>query len=572
MGISGDSPGRAELGAARRAGWPVLAAVAGFSLVVNALMLTGPLFMLQVYDRVLSSRSVETLTALFLLVILLFSLMALLDMARGQVMRRLAARFQARLQLRVLEAGLREPGGTEGLRDLDAVVRALGSPVMLALFDLPFAPLFLLAVFALHPLLGLVALGGGAVLVAVTLANQALSRASLTRSAQESAAAGHMAARFRDEGEAITALGMRGAAARRWLAARDAATASGLVAGDITGGMASLARALRLLLQSTMLAAGAWLALRGAVTPGAMIAGSILMGRALAPVDQITAGWGQVQCALTGWQRLAMLLTRHGPAPPRTALPRPEGRLEVAGLAILSPGARLPVLRGITFSLPPGSALGVIGATGAGKSTLARALVGACTPAAGEVRLDGATLEQYGPDALGGLVGYLPQRVTLFDGSVAENIARLAPDPDPRAVVAAARAAAAHRMILSLPKGYDTPVSQIAGRLSGGQVQRIGLARALYGTPVLLVLDEPNANLDHEGTQALNAAIRGVKARGGTVVAMAHRPGAIAECDRLLVLDAGAQTRFGPRDSVLRDSLRNAAELLEGNPRRQGAA
>src|SRR5690606_36447081 len=253
-----------------------------------------------------------------------------------------------------------------------------------------------------------------------------------------------------------------------------------------------------LLLQSAMLAAGAWLALHGAVTPGAMIAGSILMGRALAPVDQITAGWAQIQRALSGWHRLAGLLDRQRPAPPRTALPRPEARLEVTGLAIRPPGATAPILQRIGFSLPPGSALGVIGPTGAGKSTLARALVGALPPAAGEVRLGGASLDQYDPDILGGLIGYLPQRPLLFDGSVAENIARLAGNPDPQRVVAAAQAAAAHGMILALPKGYDTPIGQIAGRLSGGQIQRIGLARALYGMPVLLVLDEPDAHLDHE--------------------------------------------------------------------------
>ncbi len=559
--LSPHAPGKGELRAARRAGWPALSAVAAFSLAVNALMLTGPLFMLQVYDRVLTSRSVETLVALFVLVVGLFLLMAVLDMARGQVMRRLAARFQTGLQIRVLEAGLREPDGPEGLADLDAVVRALGAPVMLALFDLPFAPLFLLAVFALHPLLGLVALAGGAVLVLLTLANQTLARGALDRATREGIRAGQMAGRFRDEGEAIAALGMRGAVARRWLAARDAATAAGLRAGDITGGFASLARALRLLLQSAMLAAGAWLALRGAVTPGAMIAGSILMGRALAPVDQITAGWAQIQRALSGWHRLAGLLDRQRPAPPRTALPRPEARLEVTGLAIRPPGATAPILHRIGFSLPPGSALGVIGPTGAGKSTLARALVGALPPAAGEVRLGGASLDQYDPDILGGLIGYLPQRPLLFDGSVAENIARLAGNPDPQRVVAAAQAAAAHGMILALPKGYDTPIGQIAGRLSGGQIQRIGLARALYGMPVLLVLDEPDAHLDHEGTQALGAAIRAVKARGGSVVAMAHRPGAIAECDWLLVLRNGGQARFGPREAVLRDSLHQAGPL-----------
>lgn len=571
--------GLAELRSARNAGWRLLIAVGTFSFAVNLLMLTGPLFMLQVYDRVLGSRSVETLTALFLLVVALFLLMAVLDMTRNRVMNRISARFQTRLQARVFDAALRE--GAEmgssaalqgGLRDLDAIQRVLASPVCLALFDLPYAPLFMLAVFILHPLMGLVALAGGAILVVMALANQQLSRRRLTRSMEEAARADRIADLYRDEGEVIGALGMRGATFRHWLTARNDAMGTSLAATDITTGFSSFSKAFRLLLQSAILATGAWLALIGKVTPGAMIAGSILMGRALAPVDQIVGGWPQMQRAIDGWRRLGGLLERRPPVAPRTALPRPEGRLDASGLIVMPPGSRTPILRGVSFSLPAGAALGVIGPSGAGKSTLARAVIGAWPPSAGEIRLGGATLDQYDPDVLGGLIGYLPQRVGLFDGTIADNIARLAPQADPMRVVAAAQAAAAHQMILNLPQGYDTEISQIGGQLSGGQIQRIGLARALYGMPVLLVLDEPNSNLDNEGSTALNKAIRATKARGGTVMIMAHRPAAIAECDYLLVLGDGAQQRFGPRDEILQSTVRNAGAIARAAGQSKGVA
>nr|WP_090743075.1 type I secretion system permease/ATPase [Paracoccus tibetensis] len=563
-------PGRHELRLAQSAGLPVAAAVAAFSAAVNLLMLTGPIFMLQVYDRVLASRSVETLAALTLLMTFLFLAMGLIDVARGRIVQRIAARFQSRLEARVFAATLRDeqlrgPGAAVamGPRDLEAVSRFVGSPTMLAIFDLPWTPLFAAAIFVFHPLLGAIALGGGVLLVLITLATRALTRGPLQISAEAGGIAQRMADLFGDQGETLGALGMRGTAFARWHGARAASQDQAVRAADLAGGLTALSRGFRLFLQSLLLAAGAWLVLRNQLTPGAMIASSIMMGRALAPVDQLVAGWAGLQAAQDGWQRLGHLLTRHPPEPPRTPLPRPQAQLDLRNLTVAPPGAASPTLRGVNLALRPGQAIGVIGASGAGKSTLARALTGAWTPLSGTVRLGGATLDQYDPDVLGGLIGYLPQQVTLFDGTIAENIARLAASPDPARVVEAARAADAHRMILDLPQGYDTRISQTGGRLSGGQIQRIGLARALYPDPVILVLDEPNSNLDHAGSEALNAAIRRIKARGGGVIIMAHRPAAITECEYLLVLEHGVRRSFGPRDKVLREVTENAAQIAE---------
>lgn len=571
------SSGASELRQARRAGWRLLLTVGVFSAAVNLLNLTGPLFMMQVYDRVLSSRSVETLTALFVLIAFLFLVLGLIDLARSRIMQRLAARFMDRMEGRVFQAALAEGASSGqdaaaqlGLRDLEAVQRLIGSPVMLALFDAPWAPLFLMGLFIFHPLLGIVAVIGGAVLVITTVLNQIMTREPLQRGMLAGQQAERTADLYKDEGELIGALGMRGATFLRWRQARDRASSANLSGGDRAAAFMVFSRTFRLFLQSALLAAGAYLVLHHEITPGAMIASSILMGRALAPVEQVVGGWSTVQRAQDGWRRLTALLSRRPAIAPRTPLPRPKALLEVANLTVVPPGQSTATLRGISFALKPGQALGVIGPSGAGKSTLARAIIGAWPASAGTIRLDGATLDQYDPDILGSMIGYLPQQVTLFDGTLAENVARLSPNPDPQAIVQAATQAAAHRMILDLPKGYDTSVAQAGGRLSGGQVQRIGLARALYGEPVLFVLDEPNSNLDNEGSEALNLAIRNIKARGGSVIIMAHRPAAIAECDLLLVLDQGMRRAFGPRDEVLKSTVRNASDVVGPQSRSGG--
>jgi ATP-binding cassette subfamily C protein len=315
------------------------------------------------------------------------------------------------------------------------------------------------------------------------------------------------------------------------------------------------------LLQSAMLGLGAYLVLQGELTPGAMIAGSVLMGRALAPIEMAIGQWALVERARKGWDNLAQLLTEVPVEAERTQLPRPKANLEVTQLTVVAPGEQQAALRLVSFAMKPGQACGVIGPSGSGKSTLARALTGVWRPAGGKIRLDGAALDQYGPDVLGQHIGYLPQRVTLFDGTIAENIARLSPNPDPAMIVEAAKKADAHNMILKLPNGYDTRVTAAGGRLSGGQMQRIGLARAMYGDPVLLVLDEPNSNLDNEGSEAVNKAIRTFKQEGKSVLIMAHRPAAIKECDLLLMIENGTRTAFGPKEEVLRQKVQNHQQI-----------
>jgi len=568
MASGQDSVGRRELAAARAQGRGLFATAFFFSIFVNLLMLTGPIFMLQVYDRVLSSRSEETLVALFALVAFLYVMMGILDYARGRLTGRAAGRFLAALDRRVFSAVLRsetgKPGAEEAgsaMRDLDAVQRFLGSPVLLAIFDMPWTPIFIAAIFIFHPWLGYLAVAGGTILVVVTLLNQWRTRQPAMEAAGQSQRADHIADQLRSEAETVESLGMRGATFERWAEMRGAALHSTIRASDRSGSFTAGTKALRLFLQSAMLAAGAYLVLQGQLTAGAMIAASILLGRALAPVELAIGQWEVMQRASRGWASLARLLGEVPPERPRMALPRPRALIDAQQVTVIPPGESQASLRLVSFRLEPGRALGVIGPSGAGKSTLARAITGVWRCAGGKIRFDGAALDQYDPDVLGHLVGYLPQRVTLFDGTIAENIARMSRQPDAARVVAAAKKADAHEMILKLPQGYDTPVSTAGGRLSGGQVQRVGLARALYGDPVLLVLDEPNSNLDNEGSEALNAAIKQAKAEDCAVMIMAHRPAAIQECEDLMVLDGGLRRAFGPRDEVLREMVQNHAAI-----------
>ena len=560
--------GRDELDATRADQRGLLIAVVAFSVFVNLLMLTGPLYMLQVYDRVLGSRSEATLVALSVLVTFLFLAMGVLDHARGRVMARIGARIQDRLDRRVFSAALKRltlhPGDAVALaaqRDLEAIQRLWASPVLLAVFDIPWTPFFIAAIFVFHPWLGWLAVAGGAFLVIVTLLNQRMTAGPVMRTTATAMRAEMMSDAIKQESEAVQALGMTGSAFDRWQAARAQAMEQAMAAGDLAGTFGSVTKTFRMFLQSAMLGLGAWLVLRGELSPGAMIAGSILMGRALAPIEQAVGQWVVVTRAQEARVRLAELLTRIPAEPARTALPRPKAELEAINLTVVPPGEAQAVLRMVSFKLEPGQALGVIGPSGAGKSSLARALIGVWRPAGGKVRLDGATLDQYDPDVLGSYIGYLPQRITLFDGTIAQNIARLQDKPDAAMVVAAAKKAAAHDMIVKLPDGYDTRVAALGGRLSGGQIQRIGLARALFGDPVLLVLDEPNSNLDNDGSTALNLAIRAMKEAGRCVLIMAHRPAAIQECDLLLVLEDGTRRAFGPRDKVLREMVRNHGDI-----------
>src|SRR6056297_2015128 len=531
--------GREELREARRESRGLYWFVGIFSFFVNLLMLTGPIYMLQVYDRVLGSRSVETLIALSVLVAFLYGMMGLLDYARGRIMGRVAARFQARLDRRVFDAVIRKAAlapdeRTEtGLRDLEAVQRLMSSPVLMSIFDMPWTPFFLAGIWLFHPWLGILALVGGTILIIVTVINQWVTRRPAAKANMSTVAAETVSNQIRNESEMVQAMGMRDAAFQRWQVARNESLKSQIGAADLGGTFTTTTKTFRLFLQSAMLGLGAYLVLNNELTPGAMIAGSILLGRALAPVELLVGQWALFQRAREGWGNLCVLLGHLPAETPRTALPKPQGKLTAEQVTVVPPGEAQAALRMISFEVGPGKAVGVIGVSGSGKSTLARVITGVWQPAGGKIRLDGAALDQYDPDVLGQHVGYLPQRVQLFDGTIKENIARMAIVPDDSTVVAAAKAAAAHELILKLPDGYDTQVSAISGRLSGGQIQRIGLARALYGDPVVVVLDEPNSNLDNEGSIALNAAIKALKAAGKIIFIMAHRPSAIQECDLL---------------------------------------
>ncbi|MEJ2000725.1 MAG: ABC transporter transmembrane domain-containing protein [Maritimibacter sp.] len=531
-----------ELRAARQESRGLFWAAGLFSVFVNLLMLTGPLFMLQVYDRVLGSRSEATLLALVLLMAFLFAMMGLLDYARGRILARIGAGFQARLDRRVFSAVLRQQTRASGdlrasntLRDLEAVQRLLSSPVFASLFDLPWTPVFLLGIAIFHPWLAYLALAGGGVLVLIAILNQMLTSGPVRAANQATIQADHMAEQLRSEAEMVSALGMSNNAFERWHRTRSAALSDTILSSDRAGQFSAMSRTFRMFLQSAILGLGAWLVLRGELTGGAMIAGSILLGRALAPIDMLINQWQLVQRARQGWQALVELLGDVPPEPPRTQLPRPRAHLKAENLTVVPPGQAQASLRMVNFEVKPGQALGVIGPSGAGN--------------------------QFDPAVLGDHIGYLPQRVQLFDGTIAQNIAGLAVSPDDDAVVTAAKKAAAHEMILALPDGYDTLVTGGGGMLSGGQMQRIGLARAMYGEPVLLVLDEPNSSLDNDGSIALNNAIREVKSSGGAVLIMAHRPSAIAECEMLLVLDHGNSRAFGPRDEILQRTVQNAQHI-----------
>lgn len=549
---------------------------------MNLLMLTGPLFMLQTYDRVLGSRSEETLVALFSVVAFLFLVMGLVDWARGRVLTRMGAGFQAKLDRRVFEAMIKKASldhdsnevATSGqqLKDLEAIQRFYGSSVFTALFDAPWAPIFMIGISFFHPMLGLLAVVGGSVLILSAVFNQLTTKVSSVKAAASSYLSERYSEQLQNEAETVRSLGMQSNAFRKWTKTRQRALQQNVRATDLGGSFQTLSKTFRLFLQSSMLALGAYLVLKGEVTPGVMIASSILLGRALAPVEVVVNQWSVVQRAKRGWDNLVTLLSEVQEDRAPVELPRPKARLDVRQITVVPPKGRNPTLRSVSLNVMPGEAVGVIGPSGSGKSTLARGITGIWPLAGGKITLDGAPLDQYHPERLAEYIGYLPQRVTLFDGTIAENIARLSSEFDSARVVEAAKKAAAHDLILSLSNGYNTPVRTIGTQLSGGQIQRIGLARALYGDPVLLVLDEPNSNLDNEGSVALNKAVIAMKEAGNAVLIMAHRPSAIKECDKLLVLENGTRKAWGQREQVMSEMLANVQVIRQATKTAGGVA
>ena len=539
--------GRAELRKALAESRGLILSIGLFSAFVNLLMLTGPLFMLQLYDRVLTSYSEATLVALVGITAFLFLAMGLLDHARGRVLARVGARFQAALDMRVTNAVLAQAGRSPaardgpptGPRDLEAIQRFMTGQGPFAFFDAPWTPLFLGILFIFHWLLGVFAAFAGALLVTVALMNGLRTRRLQGEAGEARDFAAHTTGQFQSGAEAVRGLGMRRAATKRIAALREDALAATVAASDRGGAWTVASRTLRLFLQSMMLGLGGWLAIRGEVTPGVMIAASILLGRALAPLDLAIAQWPALQGALRSRRALARLLSEMPEEPEPMPLPAARAVFAVEGLHVAPPGSERAVVRNVSFRLEPGQAVGIAGPSGSGKSTLARALAGVCPPASGKVTLDGAALDQYSDEQRALHIGWLPQETVLFEGTVAENIARMAPDADADAVVQAAKLAAAHEMIIDLPGGYNFPVTAGGATLSGGQRRRIALARALFNDPAVVILDEPDAHLDREGADALQAAVATLKKRGSAAVIVSHRRSSFAECDLVLLMDGG---------------------------------
>lgn len=548
-----------DLGAALKECRRAFLSVALFSGVVNLFMLAGPLYMLQVYDRVLASRSVPTLIALSLFLVLVYAFQGALDIVRSRLVVRIASLLDLRLERSVYDSVIRLANKSRSatdahqpVRDLDQIRTFLTGPGPIAIVDLPWAPIFLAICFLIHPWLGLVALGGAAALFVLTLLTEQRSRRPVGAMAASAATRSAAVELTRRSSETVIAMGMGDALARRWQQLNDRYRTASTRASDVTGSFGSVSRVMRMLLQSAMLGIGAYLVIRQELSAGAMIASAIMMGRALAPIEIAIGNWRSFTAARQSLQRLSRTLRQLPTVRARTDLPKPAGRFDVEHLSVAAPGSNTTILSGVHFSMSAGEALAIVGPSAVGKTSLVRALIGVWSPARGKIRLDGAAIEQWDEDTLGRHVGYVAQSVEFFDGTIAENIARMDLAPDSDAVLAAGRAAGAHDMILRLPGGYDCPIGDAATVLSAGQRQRIALARALYGDPFLVVLDEPNANLDGEGEIALQKALGELKKRGAIVIIISHRPSALEQCDKILILSNGAQQAFGPRDTILR--------------------
>jgi PrtD family type I secretion system ABC transporter len=528
-----------------------------FSCIINVLMLTGSLFMLQVYDRVIPSSSVPTLIALAMIVLILYAYYGLMEFLRTRLLVRVGRRFEEAIRGRVFDAvaglALRKVGNAGGqpVQDLATIRQFLGGQGRLAFLDMPWVPIYVIVVFALHWVLGVVSLISAGVIFCLALLTERATREPMANANVSVTRAALMTEEARRNSEALFSLGMKGAMRKRWMATQHEALDHQTRANDAGATYSSLSRVFRMIVQSAMLATGAYLAIKHEISGGSIVASSIIMGRALAPIEQAVGNWQQYLGYRKAKERLTKILDAVPPEVERMKLPPPKGYLEVENLILMMPGSDKPVLQGVSFKVAPGQGLGVIGPTGAGKSTLARVLVGLAQPTRGSVRLDGATPDQRSDDERGKMIGYLPQDIQIFDGTVAQNISRFSENPDPAKIVEAAQLANLHDFIMRLPQGYDTPLNEGGSRLSAGQKQRVALARALFGDPVLFVMDEPNSNLDADGEQALDRAIRAILKRGASVVVVAHRPSALHAMTDLLVLTNGQVAAYGTRDEIL---------------------
>jgi len=566
MGMS-EKPAETVLSKAVAACRKQFAAVAVFSGMVNLLQLTVSLYMMQVFDRVLSTRSIDTLYYLTAIALFALLVMAILDGLRGQVMQRVAGWVEGKAApeafVRAIESQLRNrPYRMEALRDLAVCRSWLGSPASLTIFDVPWVPIYLAVIFLLHPLLGVIALVGALALFGLTLANEWATGALVRQASTGAMASQRRAESIVRNAEVIDSMGMAPAVMQRWREGLAASLPPQERAADRAAVLLSFTRFFRLAIQVAVLGVGAWLTLEQQLTSGASIAASIIMGRALAPVEQMIGGWKQLVQARQAYRRLTGFMSLPRLRPAGMALPEPTGRMAIERVTFGFPGQPVAIIKGVSFNLSAGESLAVIGPSAAGKTTLIRLLIGTLQPSAGTVRLDGADVFTWMREDFGRYVGYLPQDVELFDGNVLCNIARMG-DAEPEEVFAAAKVAGCHEMILRLPQGYDTEIGDGGQHLSGGQRQLIGLARAMFGNPKLVVLDEPNSNLDGDAEQALLRGLEELKRRGTTVILVSHRPTLVQGVDKVLLMRDGAVEAFGPRAEVLKRLVQQQSRPAE---------
>jgi ATP-binding cassette subfamily C protein len=557
---------RLDLAAVLQASRGALMATGGFSALVNILTLTGTLFMLEVYDRVVPSRSVPTLIGLSVFAIALYAFQGLLEFIRGRVLSRIGMMFDEGFASRIFRLILRMPltsrqsgDGTQPLRDLDSVRNFMASGGPTAFFDLPWMPFYLAIAFLFHFWIGVTALVGSLVLIGLTLATELYTRGPSKAAAASLAQRNALVEASRRNAEIIRAMGMTSRMDDRWSLIHRSHMQDTMRVSDVGGGLGALSRTVRVILQSAVLAVGAYLAIQQQISGGSIIACSVLVSRALAPVELAIANWKIFVAARQSWARLNRLLETLKEEDEPMALPAPCKQLAIQNIRVTPPGERRFVVTDASFTLTGGQALGIIGPSASGKSSLVRAVAGVWPTVAGTIRLDGAALEQYPLEQLGRHVGYLPQDIELFDGTVFENISRFDPEATPDKIIDAARRAGVHDMILNLPNGYGTRIGEGGAALSAGQRQRVALARALYGDPFLVILDEPNSNLDSAGEEALNAAILSIRARGGIVIVVAHRPSAVAAVDLVMMMGDGRVQAFGRKDEILNKVTRRPA-------------
>jgi ATP-binding cassette subfamily C protein len=555
-------PASADIADALRQCWSAFWSVAIFSGVVNVLMLTGPLYMLQVYDRVLASRSIPTLVALTVILIIAFAFQGAFDLLRSRIVIRASALFDRRISgivhSAVIRLGNQTRNASEALqpvRDLDQIRQFLTGTGPIAIVDLPWTPIFLVICFLIHPAIGVLSLGSALLLLSLTVLTERASQTPARTVAQDAGLRSSMIESDRRNSETAIAMGMADILGRRWTSVNDRYVAAIGRSSDVVGSYGSLTKILRMLLQSFILGLGAYFVIKQEMSAGAMVAASIMMGRALAPIETAIANWRSFLAARQSIERLSQTLAVKKPDYGTTELPAPTRSLEVEQVTVAAPGANSAIVTNVSFALASGDVLGVIGPSGSGKTSLVRTLVGIWPAVRGTIRLDAAALNQWTPESRGKHIGYVSQGIELFDGTIAENISRMTLTADDNAIIQAAKAAGAHDMILRLPGGYDAKIGDAGSALSGGQRQRIALARALFNNPFLVVLDEPASNLDSEGDLALQQAIRRLKANGSIVILIAHRQSALSECDKVLFLSNGLQQAFGPRDEILQRIL-----------------